>query len=82
MSSPARVAGRVTGLTVSWRLTRRRPVAQPGDTFLLHAGFYGARLTFYVPGTSAAYIAWKAAGDGEVTLPGIDIYAVTCGSRG
>jgi regulation of enolase protein 1 (concanavalin A-like superfamily) len=50
-------------------------IAQPGDTFLLHAGFYGARPVFHRPGTADGYIAWKSAGDGEVTLPGLDILA-------
>jgi hypothetical protein len=50
-------------------------VAQPGDTFLLHGGHYGGRIVFSAPGTAAAYIAWKAVGDGEVTMAGIDIFA-------
>jgi regulation of enolase protein 1 (concanavalin A-like superfamily) len=50
-------------------------VARPGDTFLMHAGFYGSdRLVFAVGGAPDAYIAWKAAGDGEVTIDGFDIY--------
>jgi regulation of enolase protein 1 (concanavalin A-like superfamily) len=49
-------------------------IAQPGDTFLMHAGFYGpGRSTFWMPGAADAYIAWKAAGDGEVTLAGLDV---------
>jgi regulation of enolase protein 1 (concanavalin A-like superfamily) len=50
-------------------------IAQPGDTFLLHAGVYGARPVFHRPGTADDYVAWKSAGDGEVTLAGIDILA-------
>lgn len=50
-------------------------IAQPGDTFLLHAGYYPGRAMFDRPGTAAGYIVWKGAGDGEVTLPGLDIYA-------
>ena len=50
-------------------------VAQPGDTFLLHAGDYGGRVRFATPGTASAYIVWRAAGDGEVLLRGIDIAA-------
>jgi regulation of enolase protein 1 (concanavalin A-like superfamily) len=50
-------------------------VAQPGDTFLLHGGYYGGRIVFSAPGTAAAYVAWRAAGDGEVTMAGIDILA-------
>ena len=50
-------------------------IAQPGDTFLLHGGYYGERPTFDRPGAAGAYIAWKAAGDGEVGIPGIDIVA-------
>jgi hypothetical protein len=50
-------------------------VAQPGDTFLLHAGDYGGRIRFTTAGTTTAYIAWRAARDGEVLLRGIDIAA-------
>lgn len=50
-------------------------VAQAGDTFLLHAGGYGGRIRFDRPGTSAGYVAWKAAGDGEVLMDGIDVAA-------
>jgi hypothetical protein len=49
--------------------------ARAGDTFLLHAGSYGTRVLFNVAGTAAAYIVWKAAGDGEVLMNGIDIGA-------
>lgn len=50
-------------------------IAQPGDTFQLHAGSYGGRIRFDRPGTPANYIVWKAAGDGEVALVGIDLAA-------
>jgi hypothetical protein len=40
-------------------------VARPGDTFLIHAGSYGGRPTFSVPGDADNYIVWKGAGDGE-----------------
>jgi regulation of enolase protein 1 (concanavalin A-like superfamily) len=50
-------------------------VAAAGDTFLLHGGYYGGRIVFSRPGTAGNYIAWKAAGDGEVTMAGIDIVA-------
>jgi hypothetical protein len=50
-------------------------VAQPGDMFLVHAGSYGGRVTFSKPGTSAAYVVWKAAGDGEALFAGIDVSA-------
>jgi hypothetical protein len=49
--------------------------ARAGDTFLLHAGSYGGRVRFDVAGTAADYIVWKAAGDGEVLMNGIDIAA-------
>jgi Bacterial Ig domain/Right handed beta helix region len=49
--------------------------AQPGDTFLLHAGDYGGRVRFDIPGTASSYIVWKAAGDGEVLVRGIDVAA-------
>ena len=49
--------------------------ARPGDTFLLHAGSYGGRIRFDMPGTAVEYIVWKAAGDGEVLMDGIDIAA-------
>ena len=50
-------------------------VAGPGDTFLLHGGNYGGRIVFNAGGTPDAYVAWRAAGDGEVTMAGIDIVA-------
>ena len=50
-------------------------VAQPGDTFLLHAGAYGGRIRFTKGGTATSYIAWRAAGDGEVLMNGIDVLA-------
>jgi hypothetical protein len=49
--------------------------ATAGDTFLLHAGSYGGRILFDVDGTATDYIVWKAAGDGEVLMNGIDIAA-------
>ena len=54
---------------------RPQAIAQPGDTFLLHSGYYGDRPTFDRPGTADAYIVWKGAGDGDVFVPGIDIVA-------
>ena len=50
-------------------------MAQPGDVFLLHAGDYGGRITFDVPGEPGSYIVWKAAGDGEVLLAGVEAAA-------
>jgi hypothetical protein len=50
-------------------------VAQPGDTFLVHGGNYGGRITFNRPGTAAAYIVWRGAGDGEASFAGIDVSA-------
>jgi hypothetical protein len=50
-------------------------VAQPGDTFLVHAGSYGGRITFTRPGTSTGYVVWKSAGDGEAMFAGIDVSA-------
>jgi hypothetical protein len=50
-------------------------VAQPGDTFLVHAGSYGGRITFSRPGNSSAYVVWQAAGDGEAMFAGIDVSA-------
>jgi hypothetical protein len=52
-----------------------QPAAQPGDTFLLHAGSYGGRITFTKPGASSNYIVWKGAGDGEALFSGIDVSA-------
>jgi hypothetical protein len=49
--------------------------AQAGDIFLLHAGNYGARVTFNKPGTPSEFIVWKAAGDGEALFAGIDVGA-------
>jgi hypothetical protein len=40
-------------------------VARPGDTFFVHAGSYGGRPTFSVPGVAGRYIVWMGAGDGE-----------------
>ncbi|HKT79630.1 MAG TPA: right-handed parallel beta-helix repeat-containing protein [Vicinamibacterales bacterium] len=48
--------------------------AQPGDTFLVHGGSYGGRISFTHGGTANAYIAWKGAGDGEALFAGIDVY--------
>jgi len=50
-------------------------VAQPGDTFLVHAGNYGGRVTFTKPGTASGYVVWKSAGDGEALFAGIDVSA-------
>jgi hypothetical protein len=50
-------------------------VAQAGDTFLVHAGNYGGRITFTRPGTAGSYIVWRAAGDGEALFAGIDVSA-------
>lgn len=50
-------------------------VAQPGDIFLLHTGNYGGRMTFNRSGTAGNYIAWKAAGDGDVSFNGILVSA-------
>jgi hypothetical protein len=50
-------------------------VAQPGDTFLVHAGNYGGRVTFTIAGTSNGYVVWKSAGDGEALFAGIDVSA-------
>jgi hypothetical protein len=48
-------------------------VAQPGDTFFVHGGSYGGRVTFTRSGTAASYVMWRAAGDGEALFAGIDI---------
>jgi parallel beta helix pectate lyase-like protein len=40
-------------------------VARPGDIFFVHAGRYGGRPTFSVPGAAGKYIVWMGAGDGE-----------------
>ena len=50
-------------------------VAQPGDILFLHGGYYGGRIVFTKGGSPSRYIVWKAAGDGEVTMTGIDILA-------
>lgn len=50
-------------------------VAQPGDIFLLHAGNYGGRITFSKSGAAGNYIAWKSAGDGDVSFNGILVNA-------
>ncbi|MDQ3488352.1 MAG: right-handed parallel beta-helix repeat-containing protein [Acidobacteriota bacterium] len=49
--------------------------AQAGDILLVHAGNYGGRIRFDKPGAVDNYLVWKAAGDGEVTMNGIDIAA-------
>jgi len=46
-----------------------------GDTVLLHAGSYGGRVQFNRGGSTTSYVAWKAAGDGEALLSGIDVAA-------
>jgi hypothetical protein len=48
-------------------------VAQPGDTFLVHGGAYGGRITFSSAGSAAAYVVWRSAGDGEALFDGIDV---------
>jgi hypothetical protein len=48
-------------------------VAQPGDSFLVHGGYYGGRITFSSSGSAAAFVAWKSAGDGEALFDGIDV---------
>ena len=50
-------------------------IALPGDTFLVHAGNYGGRIRFLKAGTASSKIVWKAAGDGEVLMNGIDVTA-------
>lgn len=50
-------------------------VVVPGDTVLLHAGSYGGRTRFDHTGDATNYIVWKAAGDGEVSISGIDVAA-------
>ncbi len=49
--------------------------AAPGDIFLLHAGNYGGRIDLDVPGEPGRYIVWKAAGDGDVILEGVELSA-------
>ena len=48
-------------------------VAQPGDTFLVHGGAYGGRITFSNAGNAAGYVVWRSAGDGEALFDGIDV---------
>ena len=55
-------------------VTAAEAVAQAGDTFLLHAGSYGP-IRFSRPGTTASYIAWKALGDGDVAMGGVQVAA-------
>jgi len=50
-------------------------VAAPGDIFLLHAGNYGGRIDFDVPGAPGNYLVWKAAGDGDAIIEGIELSA-------
>ena len=45
-------------------------VAQPGDTFLVHAGDYSGEALFEVAGEPGNYIVWVNAGDGESDFPG------------
>lgn len=42
-------------------------VAQPGDIFLLHRGYYST-YTFQKAGQSSKHIVWKSAGDGDVVF--------------
>ena len=49
--------------------------ALPGDTFLLHAGSYGGRVRLSRAGTAGRHVVWKAAGDGEVAINGVDVAA-------
>ncbi len=52
-------------------------VAQPGDTFLLHAGSYEneGEVQFDAAGTAGQYIVWKGAGDGDAVLDNVRIAA-------
>lgn len=50
-------------------------VAAPGDIFLLHAGNYGGRIEFDVPGAPGNYLVWKAAGDGDAIIEGVEMSA-------
>jgi hypothetical protein len=56
-------------------ITAAEAVAQPGDTFLVHAGAYGGRITFTKAGTASQYVVWQGAGDGEALFAGIDVSA-------
>ncbi|MBW2458817.1 MAG: right-handed parallel beta-helix repeat-containing protein [Deltaproteobacteria bacterium] len=49
--------------------------AAAGDIFLLHGGNYGGRIEFDVPGEAGNYLVWKAAGDGEPIIEGIELSA-------
>jgi hypothetical protein len=48
-------------------------VAAPGDIFLLHGGNYGGRIEFDAPGAAGNYLVWKAAGDGDAIIEGIEL---------
>ncbi|WP_223788760.1 right-handed parallel beta-helix repeat-containing protein [Marinicella meishanensis] len=52
-------------------------VAQPGDTFLLHAGDYGTggQVNFTASGAIDNHILWRDAGDGPVTFNQVRIEA-------
>ncbi len=50
-------------------------VAQPGDIFLIHAGYYPGEVEFTRSGTAADYIVWKGTGDGETIFDNVRINA-------
>jgi hypothetical protein len=56
-------------------ITAAQANAQPGDIFLLHAGSYGAGITFNKAGTAGNHIVWKSAGDGDAVFNGVIVAA-------
>jgi len=55
-------------------LAATQAAASPGDMCLLHRGKYGS-FTFEKSGEPGSYIAWKAAGDGDVVFPSLQVQA-------
>jgi len=55
-------------------LAAAQTAASPGDVCLLHRGKYGS-FTFEKSGKAGAYITWKAAGDGDVVFPSLQVQA-------
>lgn len=50
-------------------------MARPGDTFILHGGFYPGRFEFDVSGNPFKYIVWQGAENEEAIIDGVRINA-------
>lgn len=56
-------------------LAAAQNIAQAGDTFIVHSGFYPGRFEFDVSGSTTDYIVWQGAENEEAIIAGIRINA-------